>query len=168
MVSDTKVNYINSPINLCARGNRSFLCVISSEIGPDTHIYILFAAMEQIKALSYQEYIIFDHIFPAKAKLAVIKIIQLGVNTEPLVKFISESYAEFSLHGSRADIQVVKTLPEIQVKLGIVPDAGRAQIAERSFFRFFEPYPEITASVTAFDIVENISVAFYLHAVSQA
>ena len=141
MVSDIKVNYIvRSTASRCSRENRFFLCAVLSEIGPDTHVYILFAAMEQIKALSYQEYIIFDHIFSAKTKLAVIKIIQLGIDTEPVVKIISKPYAEFSLHSPRADIQAMETFPEIQIKLGIVPDAGGAQITKGSFFRFFKPY----------------------------
>ena len=98
MVTDIKVNYINRPINRCARVNRSFPHAALSEIGSDSHVHIPFAAMEQIQALAYQEYIIFDHIFSAKAKLTVVKIVQLGIDTESFVNIVSESYAEFPLH----------------------------------------------------------------------
>ena len=57
MVTDIKVNYINRPINRCARVNRSFPHAALSEIGSDSHVHIPFAAMEQIQALAYQEYI---------------------------------------------------------------------------------------------------------------
>ena len=139
-----------------------------SEVSPHTHVHIPSAAMEQVQALSNQEYVIFNHIFSAKAQLAVIKIIQLGIDTEPVVEIVSKPYAEFPLHGPCADIHVMETLPEVQVKLGIISDAGRAQVTECSFIRFFKLYPEITAPVAALDIVENIRMTFYLHAVSHA